>query len=206
MTTPPRISAVARNGTLAPIGGLGRIGGFALLLLAGCGGGGHHHGAPIQTFACSGVAALLPNQVSLECPGTASGMIPVRVVLGGQSTSSDIYGFKFDLVFDPAVLAFVPPALEGPFLNQGGAPTILQAGTKPGEPGRMIVAITRQGAVGGVQASFPMVLVMTLSFGATGTGSTTLAFENGEAVDPSMPPAAIPSIQFVAQPLTISFQ
>ncbi len=198
MTTRARIGTVARIGTLTPIGGL------AFLLLAACGGGGHHHSAPIQTFACSGVAALLPDQVSLECPGSASGMIPVRVVLGGQSTSSDIYGLKFDLVFDPAVLTFVPPAVEGSFLNQDGAPTILQAETKPGEPGRLIVAITRQGAVGGLQASFPSVLVMTLSFGATGTGSTTLDFEHGEAVDSTL--AAIPSIQFVAQPLTISFQ
>src|SRR2546422_8710275 len=124
---------------------------LAAIVLA-CGGGGGGNESVVPRLMCSGAPSPAPDRVTRGCPAEGIDSITVAVHLGGPTTSSDIYGLKFDLVFDPTVLQFEPPAMEGSFLNRDGAATILQSGILQGEPGRLIVAITRQGAPAGLQA------------------------------------------------------
>ncbi len=182
-----------------------------LLLSQSCGGGGgggSGHVTPVMHFTCGGAVAASPDQISLSCPATSGSPMLVTVIIGGATTSTDIYGIKFDLVFSPTVMTFQAPAIEGTFLNQGGAATSIIAAPAPGDPGRVVVSITRTGAVSGTQAAAPQATVITLGFAATGlTGATFLTFENAEAVDDSTPtPTPIVSIGFTSSPLTVSFQ
>ena len=176
------------------------VGILSLVVLACSGGEGG--GGVVYGVACSGSAAPAANQINLGCPAQATDSITVAVHLGGPTTSSDIFGLQFDLVFDPAVTQFEPPALEGNFLNRDGAATIIQVGSMQNDPGRLIVAIVRQGVPGGLQATAADQVVITLLFGRLSTGSTTLRFENAAAVNSSLQP--IPQITF-GSPLTITF-
>jgi hypothetical protein len=185
----PAIVRAALTGTLAAI-------------ILGCGGSGGGSDNVISHLLCSGTSAPAPDQVTLGCPATGIDSITISVHLGGPTTSSSIYGLKFDLVFDPSVVQFEPPAMEGGFLKKDGAATIMQVGPDPGNPGRLIVAITRQGAVGGLPASSADQTVITLLFRGVATGSTAITFENAAVVDPSL--QTIPSIAF-GTPLTLAF-
>jgi hypothetical protein len=117
----------------------------------------------------------------------------VRVRIG-PTTMSDIYGIKFDVVFDPAVVDFDPPAIEGDFLDQDGHATAMEAGTQSNDPGRLVVSVTRVGSVVGVGVTGAEKTVITLPFRGVASGTTTLVFENAEAVDPTGTPIA--GIQF----------
>lgn len=176
------------------------LSGTLAAIVLGCGGGGGDEGV-VPRLLCSGAASPAPDQVTLGCPAEGVDSITVAVHLGGPTTSSDVYGLKFDLVFDPIVVQFEPPAMEGSFLNRDGAATIVQAGILQGDPGRLIVAITRQGAPAGLQAAGADQVVMTLLFRGVAAGNTTLAFENAAVVDSSLQP--IPEIEF-GTPLTLT--
>ena len=153
-------------------------------------------------FDCSGAATPAADHVGLGCPSSSNSPIPITVVIGGPTTSSDIYGIKFDLVFSPAVMTFLPPAIEGTFLNQGGTATEMIASTQTSDPGRLIVTLTRVRAIGGVRAASQTTVVAFL-FSATGAaGTTSLAFENGQVVDSTLTP--IGTIQF-GPALSITF-
>jgi len=177
------------------------VGAVAIVVLA-CGGGGESGEGVVSQVACSGFTTPAANQINLGCPAQATGSITVAVHLGGPTTSSDIFGLQFDLVFDPSVMQFEPPALEGNFLNRDGAATIIQVGAMQNDPGRLIVAIVRQGVPGGLQATAADQVVITLLFSRLTSGSTTLGFQNAAAVNSSLQP--IPQITF-GTPLTITF-
>lgn len=104
-------------------------------------------------------------------------------MIGGPTTSTDIYLVKFDVVFDPAVVRFAPPAMPGDFLSQDGNGTLVEAAPQPSDPGRLVVSVTRTGSVGGVGVTAGEKTVVTLPFMGMASGSTTLAFENAEARD-----------------------
>jgi len=176
-----------------------------LALCLRCGGGGGHHSAPApMLFSCSGAAAISPDQISITCPNFSASPLFLTVVIGGPTTSSDIYGVKFDLVFSQPIMTFDTPAIEGALLNQGGAATTLVATASPGDPDRVVVSITRTRAVTGTQAAAASTTIMILGFSATGLdGTATVTFENAEAVDSTLTP--IGSIGFTASPLTVSF-
>lgn len=195
---PPRLAS--RAITVMLLGAL-------LPLSQSCGGGGGGSGqvTPMMRFTCSGAVAPSPDQVSLSCPAISGSPLLVSVIIGGPTSSTDIYGIKFDVVFSPTVMTFQAPAVEGTFLDQGGAATSLIASASPGDPGRVVVSITRTGSVSGTQAAAAQATVLTLGFAATGLARATfLTFENAGAVDSTTTP--IGSIQFTTSPLTISFQ
>src|SRR2546426_267409 len=176
-------------------------GALAVIALACGGGAGGDHGV-VPSLLCSGTTAPAPDKVTLGCPAPGVNSIAVVVHLGGPTTSSDIYGLQFDLVFDPTVVQFEPPAVEGSFLNRDGAATVLQAGEMQGDPGRLIVAISRQAVPNGLQASGADQIVMTLPFRGIAAGSTTLGFQNAAAVDSNLQP--ITGISFGTS-LTLTF-
>ena len=176
----------------------------SLALCLDCGGGGGHHSAPApMLFSCSGAAAISPDQISITCPAVSASPLLLTIVIGGP-TSPDIYGIKFNIVFSQPIMTFETPAIEGTLLNQSGAATTLVATASPGDPDRVVVAITRTGAVSGTQAAAASTTIMILGFSATGLdGTATVTFENAQAVDSTLTP--IGSIGFTASPLTVSF-
>jgi len=163
---------------------------LCLALCLRCGGGGGHHGAPApMLFSCSGAAAITPDQISITCPAFSASPLLMTVVIGGPTTSSDIYGVKFDLVFSQPIMTFDTPAIEGTLLNQSGAATTLDAAASPGDPDRVVVSITRTGAVSGTQAAAASTTIVILGFAATGLdGTATVTFENAQAVDSTLTP------------------
>jgi hypothetical protein len=171
--------------------------GLILALTAGCGGreGVSRPAPPLFETACQAGTPVTGNQIGLECD--ASGSLLVRVVIGGPSTSSDIYGVEFDLVFDSAVLAFDAAAGSSTFLSKEGGPTQVLASVSGADPGRLVVGVSLVGAVNGVQVTAPTELVVGLLFRAQGAGSTTIRFENGRAVDSTLAP--IGSLSFAGQ-------
>jgi hypothetical protein len=175
---------------------------FIAVVMMDCSHGGHSHNAPVPYFTCSGGALPAADQVAMTCPATESGMLNITVNLGGPTTSHDIYGIKFDVVFDPAVLTFTPPAYEGLFWN--GATSVLAATASPGDPGRIVAAISQTGSTPGLGSSQPTVAVMGIFLGPAGTGTTNVTLENGEAVDSSLAPIA--SIQFSSTSLSVTYQ
>jgi len=178
------------------------LSGFLTAIVLACGGGaGSDHGV-VPSLLCSGATAPVPDKVTLGCPSEGVGSIAVVVHLGGPTTSSDIFGVQFDLVFDPTVVRFEPPALEGSFMNRDGAATVLRAGVMEGDPGRLIVAIARQTVPYGLQATGADQVVMTLPFTGIAAGSTALVLQNAAAVDSTLQP--IPEISF-GEPLTLTF-
>lgn len=167
-----------------------------------CSHGGHSHSAPVPYFTCSGGVLPPADQVAMTCPATQTGMLEVTVNLGGPTTSNDIYGIKFDVVFDPAVLTFTPPAHQG--LLWSGSTPILDAAVSSGDPGRLVVAITLTGPVPGLGSSLPAAAVVDIVLGPSGVGTTNVTLENGAAVDSSLAPIA--SIQFSGASLSVTYQ
>ena len=159
----------------------------------GGGGGGGGGGGPAPGLTCDGTVASARDLVRFDCPAGSGSPIAVRVMIG-ETTSTNIYGIKFDVVFNPAVVVFDPPAIEGDFLDQDGNGTAMEAGTQSNDPGRLVVSVTRVGAVGGVGLTGAEKTVITLPFMGVASGAATLAFENAEAVDPTGTPVA--GIQF----------
>ena len=163
------------------------------LLAAACGGGGGSGGGAAPGLECQGTVAGAADLVRFDCPASSGSPIAVRVMIG-QTTMSNTYGIKFDVVFNPAVVHFDPPAIEGNFLDQDGRGTAMEAGTQSNDPGRLVVSVTRVGSVGGVGVTGAEKTVITLPFMGVASGTTTLVFENAQAVDPTGTPIA--GIQF----------
>jgi len=91
---------------------------------AGGGGGG---GGPAPGLTCSGTVASATDLVLFDCSASSGSPMGVQVKIG--QTSADIYLIKFDVVFNPAVVQFDPPAIEGDFLNQAASVRLMVAGT-----------------------------------------------------------------------------
>jgi hypothetical protein len=174
------------------------------LILNGCGGGHDNPGLMCNLLAaCSGAGQVGSDQIGMQCSSSPQIMAGVRVMIGGPTTSSDIYGIKFDLVFDSTLLRFDGQAMEGSLLNKDGQSASLEARLAANDPGRLIVAITRLGSVGGVQANASEETVMTIGFSGLSCGTASLAFDKAMVVDSNLNP--IPGIQFVG-PLSIRVQ
>ena len=104
---------------------------------------------PIPVFQCSDSPAA-PDTVVLRCGERISASTwRINVVIGVPTTSTDINGFDFDVVFDPLLLAYLPGSAQpGVLLSQGGGTVLFAAATSPGDPGRLVVGIHKAGATG----------------------------------------------------------
>ena len=147
---------------------------------------------PIPVFQCSDSPAA-PDTVVLQCGERISASTwRINVVIGVPTTSTDINGFDFDVVFDPLLLAYVPGSAQpGVLLSQGGGTVLFAAATSPGDPGRLVVGIHKAGATGvqGTQylgvilafqlrsqtaASFPPQLLGLKNFRASDSSDVTI--------------------------------
>jgi len=191
------------------------------LLLAACGGKGSDGGSvvtppppPLPVFQCGDSPAMV-DHVALKCGARLGANVwQIDVVIGSPTTSTDIDGFAFDLLFDPSMLAYVPDsARAGSMLSQDGNLPLLSVQIPPGDPGRLVVGVYRSGEVAGVQGlpgydqimMFSMKVVSGAQFDAD---PRQLRFDADkfQALDSSAPrPQPIPSITFSDQ-LLLSYQ
>ncbi len=180
--------------------------------LFGCGGKGGDGGGsvipppppPTPAFRCSD-SPPAENQVVLRCGVKLAADVWQIDVMIGPSSSTDIGGFAFDLLFDPAVLSYVPGSAQWEsMLFQDGETPLLSAQMATGDPGRLVVGIYRTGGVGGVGV-VPGTYDRIMAFSMRVTPGAQfdpdpkhLVFdkEKSQALDASDPPQWIPSITF----------
>ena len=173
-----------------------------VLALACHGGGGDDDGAPhLLAFQCS--ESMVPaNTVALACGALSQNMIrEVQVLIGGPTTSNDVMGFSFDIVFDPANISYVAgSAGQGTLLSSDGDDPLLAVDLASNDPGRLLVGIHRANQASGVAGPASSNLVLRFSMRANALvafGPDLLRFENAEVVDSSG--TAIPGITFSDQ-------
>jgi len=143
---------------------------------------------PIPVFQCSDSLAA-PDTVVLRCGERISASTwRINVVIGVPTTSTDINGFDFDVVFDPLLLAYVPGSAQpGVLLSQGGGTVLFAAATSPGNPGRLVVGIHKAGATGvqGTQYLDVILAFQLTSQTAASFPPQVLRLENFRASDSS---------------------
>jgi len=184
-------------------------------LLLGCGGGGKGGGSvvtpppPTPTYRCAD-STVATDVVAMNClTQITQDVWQLEVRIGGPTTSTDIGGFAFDVLFDPTQLQYVADsARAGPMLFQASAdPPLLTAVVLPGDPGRLVVGISRTGGVPGVQGlSGPygqiMILNVKVQPGAVfDPNPANFGFDmsRSEAFDSSATHTAISSVTFSDQ-------
>ena len=84
----------------------------------------------------------------------------------------------FHLLFDTDVLQFLPPAIEGPFMNEDGANTVFLAADQGGE---LVAAIARLTGAPGAHGTG---LLATFEFKTIGPGSSGFQFVEPSVRDP----------------------
>ena len=163
------------------------------LLVPACGGGGGGGGGtptlppqPAVVFQPAGAAG--PGSVALGA-GAATGANRLYLEVRANQVAG-LYGLGFDLSFPAAQLRF-ERATEGAVLNADGAATTLQVAA--GGTGRLVVGLTRLGAVGGVAASGTL---LTLELVPVASGSGTFAFSSNAAYDARA--VALPGVNWQA--------
>jgi hypothetical protein len=168
--------------------------GAVLALLAGC--SGEKSPEPVvRTLTCGSDMTVGANQVGLECVASGGSLL-VKVVIGGPSTSTDIYAVKFDLVFDSVVVGYQGDGGLGTFLSKNGGTARVLADVTSNDPDRLVAAASLQGTVPGVQVTNPKETVAGFLFTGLNPGTTTVRFENGEVVNSGLTP--ITGISFVS--------
>jgi hypothetical protein len=172
----------------------------------GCGGGGGGSDGGVVTptlqavFTESNLVQLADRVKLLQ--GSASGTnVTVQVVLFGPSTSSDIYGWAFDVVIsNPAVVEFVAAsASAGTTLTPcPGNNLALQANQQTaGGVTSVVVGLTKLGNCAGNGVPAGNNVVVSLTFKVKAAGTSTLTFGGSPsplAVDSNLAP--IGSIAF----------
>jgi general secretion pathway protein D len=126
------------------------------------------------SFLVASTTSLLAGTISVQ-PSSLDETVGQNFTLTVQiSGVSDLYGYQFDLGFDPAFLA-ASSVTEGPFLESGG-PTIFIPGTIDNAAGSITAnADILAGSVAGVDGSGTL---LTFSFQALAAGSDTVQIFN----------------------------
>jgi hypothetical protein len=132
--------------------------------------------------AASGLVGTLANAqavISIDPTTQTTSTGSVVTVDVGISNVSDLYGYQFDLTFNPSILQAVSSS-EGPFLATGGS-TFFIPGTNDNLGGTVFAtANTLLTAVSGVNGSGELAV---FTFDAIGTGTSTLAIQNETLVN-----------------------
>jgi hypothetical protein len=205
-------SDIVMNMSSAVRGGHGKAVAAGLLLLAlfasGCGGGegGSSFVPDILTgrFVTSSTAAA-PNLVRLTGAPGSGDLVAVDVVIGGPTTSSDLYTFAFDMVIgDPTVLDFVDDSgVVGSVLSAtgcAGAP-VVETGTDLSRS-QIVVGVSKLGACPGDGVSGGEPSIVRLTFRVLKEGLSSLSISGSATVlDSAGDP--VNSIQFDTAAATI---
>jgi hypothetical protein len=93
---------------------------------------------------------------------------------------TNVGSVPFHLRYNPQILQYEAPAIEGPYLRQDGASTVFLANDASGG-GEVVVGLSRMGGGAGVSGSGSLA---TFSFRATAPGRGALAFTAASVKDP----------------------
>ena len=126
------------------------------------------------------VVRLVPSALSYRVGDSV--VVDVRIENG-----TGVGSVPFHLRFNPQVLEFVPPAIEGPFLGSDGTGTVFLANEVSGG-GEIVAAMSRLGGGGGVTGSG---VLATFTFQAVNAGECGFAFTDAMVKD--MQARALPS-------------
>jgi hypothetical protein len=192
---------------------------LAVLLLLGCGGG-SSSSDPTQPavsaqFTPSGTAAA-PNLVRMTQAVVDRDLVRINVVLGGQTSSTDIYSFAFDLVLsDATVASYVAGSAQAGTALQptGGQSIAVFANPDSARPNRVVVGVSKVGGGAGNGVSASEAIVVSLVFRVLRHDVTSIAF-GGSSSNPTSPNfnpvalnasnAVISSIDFDQAPVRLS--
>jgi hypothetical protein len=175
---------------------------------SGCGGGGNDGGsAPTARFVASPTGAG-PDRVRLVGAGASGDLMSVDVVIGGPTTSTDLYAFDFALnIGDLSVLEFVAgSAAVGDALSASGCaggPTALASANNQ-DPSLIVVGVSKLGSCAGnaIAAGEPAIVRLTFRVLASGVSSLAISTtRTPSAIDSSLDP--IPSVSFDSEAATI---
>jgi hypothetical protein len=167
----------------------GRFGrAFLSLLLIGstmavlaCGGGGSDNGGggtPPLTANFAGSTSVASADLVRLTGGTASGdTVTVNVVIGGISTSSDIYSFAMDLTLsDPTVARLIPGSAQvGTALTTSGGQTITVLADQASGSDTIVLGASHVGGGAGNSIAAGEPIILSLSFEVLKVGSTTVS-------------------------------
>jgi general secretion pathway protein D len=103
--------------------------------------------------------------------------VPIEVVIDG---ARDVASIVFHLRYDSQVLAFAPPAVEGPFMGSDGANTVFLS-SDTGSGGEIVVALSRLGAAEGASGAGTLAV---LEFDAITPGDCGFQFTDASVRDP----------------------
>ncbi len=182
----------------------------ALAITFGCGGGGGPAGVT-GTFTGSGTAEAA-NLVRLRAGTADKDIVGVEAVIGGATTSSDLYAFAFDIVLgDSNVARYVQgSATFGSALTLAGGQTSSAQVSQVAN--HLIIGVSKLGggAGNGVPAGESVVLGFKLQ--VLKAGVTTLAFAGSSSPqNPTSGPAAldhdlsvVSSVRFDAPAATVT--
>lgn len=150
-----------------------------LFFISGCGEWWDDNDAtgPSQTITFSGTSAGSNSVYMAKNDELSSGdtlAIDIKT-----SNVSNVFGAAFDMDFDSSKMTYDSYA-AGSFLESGGSTVNYQVALQSGNSGKIVVGISRQGAVSGVSGSETLV---TLKFKVSGNSSVT--FSNYELRDSS---------------------
>jgi len=190
-----------------------------LLLFLGCGGGSSSSDPtqPVVTaqFTPSGTASA-PNRVRMTQAVVDADLVRINVVLGGPSSSSDIYSFAFDLVLSDATVAsyVAGTAQAGTALQPSGSQSIaVFANPDSARPNRVVVGVSKVGSGPGNGVGGGEAIVVSLVFRVLRRDATSIAF-GGSSSNPTSPQfnpvalnssgAVISSISFDPAPVRLT--
>jgi len=100
--------------------------------------------------------------------------------------ATNVGSVPFHLAYDPKILEFVPPAVEGGFLKSDGASTIFNA--QAATTNEIFVALARVGVPTGASVTGSKLILCVFQFHALAPGMTSLAFTEASVLDPAGKP------------------
>jgi hypothetical protein len=150
---------------------------------------------PLVPFFQTSGTSPGPNQVRLTGTPIGSGKIRLDVIVGGPTTSTDIYAFAFDLVLGDRTVANYVASSEtfGPALSTSTCSGKSLLVSRSGD--RIVIGLSKLGSCpgNGVPAGESVVLSLTLQ--VFKAGSCSIRFEGSplNAQNPVTDPSAIDS-------------
>lgn len=178
--------------------GLAAVGLLALVAV-GCSGSEETTDPPVNNLAGSFQAETTSpgsDSVALAQEAASGNLVTLAV---NVSDTADVYGAGFDLAYDTSHVQFVDWT-AGDLLETGGHSPLYTVTT---QPGLIVVGVSRNGAVAGVDVTGSATLIR-LTFRVLSPGASDVAFSREFLVD-SQPPAPTPIVglewfdgQFVA--------
>ncbi len=106
------------------------------------------------------------------------GVVTLNVMIQGATNVGSV---PFHLKFNSQILEFMPPGMEGNFLNNDGASTVFIA-SESASGGEIVVGLSRIGKGPGASGSG---VLCTLQFLAINEGSCSFAFSSASVKDPT---------------------